>query len=136
MPLAADSFLGVKEGRSLRILAKKLKIPVNKGFTKDLVIVETELARAGLLVLNDTWYPGWTAVVHKDGQSYPAEIYRANGVLRGVWLNAGKQTIDFRFHPQSFYVGASISAISWLIAPAIGLWRVRRNRDRLRRQME
>ena len=101
-----------------------------------LVIVETELARAGLLVLNDTWYPGWTAVVHKDGQSYPAEIYRANGVLRGVWLNAGKQTIDFRFHPQSFYVGAAISAISWLIAPAIGLWRVRRNRGRLRRQME
>jgi hypothetical protein len=41
MPLAADSFLGVKEGHRLRILARKLSIPVNKGFADDLITVET-----------------------------------------------------------------------------------------------
>jgi len=41
MPLAADAFFGVKEGNRLRILAKKLKLPVNKGFQGDLVILET-----------------------------------------------------------------------------------------------
>ncbi len=41
MPLAADAFFGVKEGNRLRILAKKLKLPINKGFTDDLVLVET-----------------------------------------------------------------------------------------------
>lgn len=41
MPLAVDAFLGVKEGHRLRILAKKLKVPVNKGFPNDLIIVDT-----------------------------------------------------------------------------------------------
>lgn len=41
MPLAADAFFGVKEGNQLRILAKKLKVPLNKGFKNDLVILET-----------------------------------------------------------------------------------------------
>ena len=41
MPLAADSFFGVKEGHHLRILARKLSIPINKGFDDDLIIVET-----------------------------------------------------------------------------------------------
>jgi hypothetical protein len=41
MPLAADAFFGVKEGNRLRILAKKLKLPVNQGFANDLVMLET-----------------------------------------------------------------------------------------------
>ena len=41
MPSAANEFFGVKEGHQLRILAKKLKLPVNKGFQNDLIIVET-----------------------------------------------------------------------------------------------
>ena len=41
MPLSADAFFGVKEGNRLRILAKKLGLPVNKGFQNDLVTLET-----------------------------------------------------------------------------------------------
>jgi Metallo-beta-lactamase superfamily len=41
MPFAADAFFGVKEGNRLRILAKKLKLRVNQGFTNDLVMLET-----------------------------------------------------------------------------------------------
>ena len=41
MPLAAGAFFGVKEGNRLRILAKKLKLPVNAGFKDDLVLLET-----------------------------------------------------------------------------------------------
>ena len=41
MPLAADEFFGIREGNRLRILAKKLKLPLNKGFQNDLVMVET-----------------------------------------------------------------------------------------------
>ena len=40
MPLAADAFFGLSEGNRLRLFAKKLKIPLNKGFKKDLIIVE------------------------------------------------------------------------------------------------
>jgi hypothetical protein len=41
MPLATDAFLGVWEGNRLRVLAKKLKIPLNKSFTADLIQCET-----------------------------------------------------------------------------------------------
>lgn len=41
MPFAADAFFGVKEGNRLRILAKKLKLPLNKDFQNDLVMLET-----------------------------------------------------------------------------------------------
>jgi hypothetical protein len=41
MPLAANAFFGVKEGNRLRILAKKLKLPINQGFASDLLMLET-----------------------------------------------------------------------------------------------
>ena len=41
MPLATAAFFGLREGNRLRVFAKKLKIPLNKGFTDDLIIVET-----------------------------------------------------------------------------------------------
>jgi beta-lactamase superfamily II metal-dependent hydrolase len=40
-PLAVDAFYGVREGHKLRVTAKKLKIPVNKGFAEDLIVLET-----------------------------------------------------------------------------------------------
>src|SRR5204863_9732551 len=45
--------------------------------------------QSGMLVMPDTYYPGWQATV--DGQA--AEIYRANLNFRGVYISAGKHTI-------------------------------------------
>jgi hypothetical protein len=78
------------------------------------VVVEAELARPGLLVSSDAWFPGWTATATSSGLSKPAPIYRTNRVLRGVWLPAGKHTVEYRFQPASFRGGAAISALSWL----------------------
>jgi beta-lactamase superfamily II metal-dependent hydrolase len=41
MPLMTDAFYGIKEGNRLRIMAQKLKIPINKGFKDELILVET-----------------------------------------------------------------------------------------------
>ncbi len=41
MPLAADAYFGMQEGNRIRLIAKKLKIPLNKGFKDDLILVET-----------------------------------------------------------------------------------------------
>jgi hypothetical protein len=41
MPLATDAFYGVREGNRLRLMAQKLKVPTNKGFPNDLILVET-----------------------------------------------------------------------------------------------
>jgi hypothetical protein len=40
MPFAMDAFYGIKEGNRLRLLAQKLKVPTNSGFTDDLILVE------------------------------------------------------------------------------------------------
>jgi hypothetical protein len=93
------------------------------------VVIETELTRPGLLVLSDAWFPGWKAVVTSSGQSNEAPIYRTNRVFRGVWLPAGKQTVEFRFQPQSFFRGAAISLVSGAALAALMLvWFVRRQR--------
>ncbi len=60
---------------------------------------------AGILVLADLWYPGWSVEV--DG--HPAPLLRADGCLRAVALPAGAHRAVFRYRPWSFYAGAAVS---------------------------
>lgn len=64
----------------------------------------------GLLVLNDTWYPGWAATV--DGKQHP--IYRVNGVFRGVAIAPGNRCLVFEYRPGSFHLGIVLSGIGLL----------------------
>jgi len=79
------------------------------------VVVQVDLNQAGLVVLSDAWDPGWRAFVTSGNSINDARIYRTNRVLRGVWLPAGKHTIEYRFRPQSFLCGALISCLSWTL---------------------
>ncbi len=87
------------------------------------VIIQVKMDRAGYLVLTDTDYPGWRAMV--DGE--PAEILPANHAFRAVALGAGEHTVIFEYAPLSFRVGAWITAgaILWLM---VGLFVGRRLR--------
>ncbi len=61
----------------------------------------------GLLVMSDTFYPGWSAEV--DGK--PTPIVRTDYALRGICLPAGEHEIVFRFDPVTLRVGLLFSAI-------------------------
>jgi hypothetical protein len=63
---------------------------------------------ASFLVLTDTYYPGWRCYV--DGS--PAKIYRAYGVVRAVFLAQGTHSVVFRYEPDSFRIGLTISLLS------------------------
>jgi hypothetical protein len=76
------------------------------------VQIAASLDRSGILVLNDTAYPGWNVSV--DGQ--PAAWVEANYMFRGVFLSPGKHTVRFRYEPKSFSRGATISGLT-----AVGL---------------
>ncbi len=77
---------------------------------------ESKNANEGLAVFADIYYDkGWKAFV--DGKETP--IVRANYILRGVKLPAGQHKIDFKFEPQSFKTGNTISAVSSLILFAL-----------------
>ncbi len=59
-----------------------------------------------LLILADTFYPGWQATVDGD----PAPIYRTNVLLRGVPVPAGEHEVVFRYAPASWRQGLLFSA--------------------------
>jgi len=65
-----------------------------------------EVTAPALLVLTDTFFPGWEARV--DGT--PAPILRADYAFRGVALGAGEHRIVFRYRPWSFYTGVALAA--------------------------
>jgi hypothetical protein len=65
----------------------------------------------GLVVLTDTFYPGWEAVV--DGVSAP--IVRANYFARGVFVRAGERRIVFRYRPLSYRLGVALSLVTGIV---------------------
>jgi len=69
------------------------------------VSVQTHGDAPGLLVLTDTYYPGWKAEV--DGK--PADIVRTNVLFRGVFLPAGHHHVRFIYRPLWFYIGITLA---------------------------
>jgi hypothetical protein len=59
------------------------------------ITVEVDAPAPGVLVLNEAFYPGWTAAV--DGR--PARLFRAHYHLRAVVVPAGRVRVDFRYRP-------------------------------------
>lgn len=68
-----------------------------------------------LLVVTDSWYPGWRAWV--DGDSAP--VLRVNALFRGVPIPAGAHRVDMRFEPRTFRVGATLSVAAALAIAAL-----------------
>lgn len=62
----------------------------------------------GFVVLADTYYPGWQAIL--DGEK--TTIYRANSILRAIYVPAGQHTITFTFRPPDFFIGLGISGLT------------------------
>jgi uncharacterized membrane protein YfhO len=57
-------------------------------------------------VFSEVYYPrGWNAYI--DGKK--ADYMKVNYVLRGMVIPAGQHTIEFDFHPDSYYTGLTIS---------------------------
>jgi hypothetical protein len=80
------------------------------------VVIDAVLRRPGLVVLTDRYDNGWTAhVATGGGETTEAPILRTNLVFRGVYLPAGKNTVEFRYRPISYVRGAWISGVSWAL---------------------
>jgi hypothetical protein len=81
------------------------------------VVIQTSSNDSGVLVLADSYYPGWHAYV--DGKE--ARILKANLFFRAISLSAGKHTVEFRYEPRSFTVGLvlSITALVVLVVTSL-----------------
>ncbi len=76
----------------------------------DVVEIQVTLASDGYLILLDTWYPGWQATV--DDVATP--IYRANYLVRAIFVPAGTHTVRFEYRPYTFLVGLQLAALAML----------------------
>lgn len=85
-------------------LHSKSNVTVENYSTNE-VIVAVSSDAAGLLVLSDTYYPGWKAEV--DGRQ--VEILKANLCQRAVEVPAGTHTVRFHFDAPTIRIGAGIS---------------------------
>ncbi len=81
----------------------------------DHVTMWADLACGGMVILSDTFYPGWEAAI--DGK--PATIHEAYGSLRGVVASKGKHWIEMRYRPWSVYLGLALSLTGLMAALAI-----------------
>ena len=78
----------------------------------DEVILETDGAAPGYLMLADTYYPGWRATV--DGRAAP--IFPADVGFRAVAVPPGKHVVRFAYRPASLAYGLAILAVASAVA--------------------
>jgi hypothetical protein len=95
-----DSEILIPLARQLNGTAKIVR------YENKLVTIATSADNEAVLVLADSYYPGWKAFV--DGKE--EVVRRANLFFRAVPLPAGNHTVEFRYEPRSFMVGLAISA--------------------------
>src|SRR5260370_1005186 len=62
------------------------------------VELHAQMSCDGMVVLSDTYYPGWDA----RGDGKPTRIYEVDLALRGVTVPAGSHQITFRYTPGPF----------------------------------
>ncbi|HEU0318100.1 MAG TPA: hypothetical protein VFR49_12265, partial [Solirubrobacteraceae bacterium] len=88
------------------------------------VTVSVRLARPGYVVLDDLYYPGWSARV--DGR--PARILAANGAFRAVAAGAGSHVVRFVYRPATVWIGGALTLAGLVLgAGLIGFGRRRRS---------
>lgn len=86
------------------------------------VVLHVETDAPALLVLSDTFYPGWRATV--DGT--PVPIYQTNAALRGVPVPAGAHRVEMHFRPRTLQIGLGLAAAGGLAC--LALWWMERRR--------
>lgn len=81
------------------------------------VVVEVSSRYDGILVLADSWFPGWKATVN----GIPTKILRGNLLLRAVAIPVRSHRVVFEYDPASFRLGVFMSIFAFLIAVSLGV---------------
>jgi hypothetical protein len=80
-----------------------------------IVVATVHMTCKGMLILADTFTPGWTASV----DDRPAPIYETYGAVRGVVVPAGKHRVKFRYRPISVFLGAGLTGLGAVLLAAM-----------------
>src|SRR5690606_611297 len=98
-------------------------------YRPDHLVYEYSAPKSVVAVFSEIYYDkGWKAFV--DGEEIP--YFRANYVLRAAQLPGGNHKVEFKFEPQSYYVGENISlaaSVILVLAFALAVWRERKEKN-------
>ncbi|MDQ3707365.1 MAG: YfhO family protein, partial [Chloroflexota bacterium] len=94
-------------------------------YTPGRIVVQTEALRPALLVVAESWYPGWRAKL----DTQPVPLLRTNYLSQGVVVPAGTHVVELEYSPDSFTYGMwlSIAGSLGVFALAAWAWRVRQS---------
>lgn len=89
-------------------------------FAPEHLEIRSESPAAALLVIGETWFPGWTAKVNGAA----ADCIPVNAWMRGVLVPAGTSHVELSFHSTYLAAGSVLSLLA-LVAIALMLapWR-------------
>ncbi len=96
------------------------------------LVFDVDCAKQQLAVFSDIYYPGWQCTI--DGE--PADILRANYVLRAVVMPAGHHTVAFSFDPPSLHTTEAVANVSLLLLLIASIGLLTMSAVRLRRKRE
>lgn len=103
-----SGFKPAAEGSSIRLTS----------YAPDVLTYQSQSTADGTVVFSEIYYPyGWKAYI--DGK--PAEIFRANYLLRAMNIPAGQHEIRMEFRPDSVRKGNTIASIFIVMMYAIVL---------------
>ena len=101
-PSGGEEGVGTAE---LRVADSNTRVSIDVGSNKK-----------GVLVLADSWYPGWTATVDRK----PAVVFPVDLTFRGVEIPEGTEEVVFTYEPLSVRYGLYTSGITGLVV-VVGL---------------
>lgn len=118
-PLKSIDRLSSMEFNALKevILERPLSLPQVDRFVARAKVVRyvdreaaitASLNSPGVLVLADSFYPGWEVYVNGEKK----EILRANFFFRGVLLPPGNHLVEFKYQPYWFKLGLVLSSVT------------------------
>lgn len=111
-------------GKGITLSNKPVEKAVVERPDPNTVIVKAEAAENCFLVLTDTFYPGWKAIL--DGKETP--IFAANTNFRAIEISKGSHRIVFKYEPESYSIGKTISLTCLAGLLFVLIWRVGRKK--------
>ena len=82
------------------------------------VELDVRLNRPGVVILSDVYFPGWKLALDDK----PAEILRANRLMRGAAVPSGPHHLVYTYEPGSFRIGATLSLAALLVWSMAAAW--------------
>jgi uncharacterized membrane protein YfhO len=86
-----------------------------KDYSPNKVILNINTPSSGILVLSDTFYPGWKAFVDLE----ETEIMKANTVMRAAIIPKGKHIVKFVYDPAPFNYGLRLGLCTLICIPVM-----------------